>query len=99
MAQIRFNAVDTSKLTDVRSWFTNAGGSLMVCGGDPVADLMLRVGVITSLTSTAVLRAKWKRTSANTCASGGSIYFEIRSLSAFASSIGSIDVRCLTIKG
>lgn len=97
--EVRFNAVNTSKLTDVRTWFTNAGGGLMVSGGDPSADLMLRLGVITSLTKTTVLRAKWKRTSSNVCASGGSIYFEIRALSSFSSSIGSIDVRCHTIKG
>lgn len=93
MVEVRFNALDMSKCGEFKAYFQSGGTAEYI---SPKAHLAM--GNATNQTKTAVLRHKLKRAGATTPSSMLAI-LSLTFGTAFASSIGTFDFRCFTIRG
>lgn len=92
MIEVRFNALDASKCGELKAYFQANTGEFIG------PKMHLAMGNVASLSKTAVLRHKLKRNGATTPSSFLTI-LSLTYIAAFASSIGSFDFRCFTIRG
>lgn len=95
LMQIRFNAVDGTKIHRVRMWL-QAGGQ-MICG-----EGYFKINGSSSVTRTATYRRTRRRTSASTTVTGAQTtkaYIYITSETGGTGSMGSIDIRCPIVRG
>lgn len=92
MIEVRFNGVEMSKLDFMSLYLQGNTGEFIV------PKIPLLMGNVAGQSRTTVLRHKIKRSGATVPASVQAL-LELRYLSAFASTIGSFDFRCCTIRG
>ena len=98
VVEVRFVGFDCTKITDFRTWLQCPSGNRLFGSGANTEDLKLSVGIDTALTQTVVLRAKLKRATASS-ESAPTLYVDLRSAGAASGSMGSVRMRCFTIKG
>lgn len=92
MVEVRFNSVDMSKLDTMNLYLQANTGEYLV------PKIPLRMGAVSGQSKTVTLRQKIKRSGATVPASVQAL-LALSFASAFASSIGSFDFRCCTIRG
>lgn len=92
MIEVRFNAFDMSKCTELKAFMQGNTGEYLV------PKLSLLMGNASNQTKTCTLRHKLKREGVSTPASIQALLM-LTFGAAFASSIGSFDFRCFTARG
>lgn len=90
--ELRLNALDSNKIGSVLLWMQGSG-----TGEKVFPDLSLRLGG-GLLSQTVVLRHKMPREAFATHA-GATLYLYISPTTSFSGDVGSIDFRCVTVRG
>lgn len=92
MVEIRLSNIDATKLGEIMLRVVANTGELLS------SDASLKMGIVTGINKTVVLRHAIKRAGATTPASA-LIYLYLNMQGNYSSSIGDIDFRCLTVRG
>ena len=92
MVEIRLANIDSTKLSEILLRMVGNTGELLS------PDASLKMGVVSSINNTVVLRHAIKRNGSTTPTSA-MIYLFITMVANYSSSVGDIDFRCLTVRG